>query len=36
FGKLGSRLVLWDINEKWNLETKEILRKQGVEVGQHQ
>uniref|UniRef100_A0A914D8R0 Uncharacterized protein n=1 Tax=Acrobeloides nanus TaxID=290746 RepID=A0A914D8R0_9BILA len=32
FGKLGSRLVLWDINEKWNSETKEILRKQGVEA----
>ncbi|ETN73594.1 hypothetical protein NECAME_04280 [Necator americanus] len=25
FAKLGSKIILWDINEKGNLETKKIL-----------
>ncbi|KAE9418566.1 hypothetical protein Angca_009869, partial [Angiostrongylus cantonensis] len=25
FAKLGSKIVLWDINEKGNLETKKLL-----------
>lgn len=30
FGKLGARIVLWDINEKQNTETKEILDEMGI------
>lgn len=33
FGKLGARLVLWDINEKGNQETLKELESRGVEVG---
>lgn len=32
FGKLGARVVLWDINERLNLETLEILESQGVDA----
>ncbi|KHN79199.1 Epidermal retinol dehydrogenase 2 [Toxocara canis] len=32
FGKLDARLVLWDINEKSNLETKKMLEENGVEA----
>ncbi|KAI1703383.1 short chain dehydrogenase domain-containing protein [Ditylenchus destructor] len=32
FGKLGARLVLWDINEEQNLETKKMLDDIGVEA----
>uniref|UniRef100_A0A1I7XH25 Short-chain dehydrogenase/reductase 3 n=1 Tax=Heterorhabditis bacteriophora TaxID=37862 RepID=A0A1I7XH25_HETBA len=31
FGKLGAKIVLWDINEEGNAETKQILDKMGVE-----
>lgn len=31
FGKLGARIVLWDIDEKMNLETKGILDGLGIE-----
>lgn len=30
FGKRGAQLVLWDINEKLNMETKGILDQQGI------
>ena len=32
FGKLGARIVLWDINEGGNLETLKELESRGVEV----
>uniref|UniRef100_A0AC34QR37 Uncharacterized protein n=2 Tax=Panagrolaimus sp. JU765 TaxID=591449 RepID=A0AC34QR37_9BILA len=32
FGELGARMVLWDVNEKLNLETLEILKKKGIEA----
>lgn len=32
FGKLGARLVLWDINEQGNKETLKELEAMGVEV----
>nr|CDJ94167.1 C. briggsae CBR-DHS-3 protein [Haemonchus contortus] len=32
FAKLGAKLVLWDINEKGNLETKQILDDMKAEV----
>ena len=32
FGELGARLVLWDVNEKLNVETLEILKKNGVDA----
>ncbi|KAE9555707.1 hypothetical protein FO519_001059 [Halicephalobus sp. NKZ332] len=32
FGDLGARLVLWDVNEKLNLETLAILKKNGVDA----
>ncbi|VDK72611.1 unnamed protein product [Anisakis simplex] len=32
FGQLGARLVLWDVNEQGNLETKKILEEKGIEV----
>uniref|UniRef100_A0A0M3IIF0 ADH_zinc_N domain-containing protein n=1 Tax=Ascaris lumbricoides TaxID=6252 RepID=A0A0M3IIF0_ASCLU len=31
FGKLKARLVLWDVDEKKNLETKKALEDNGVE-----
>uniref|UniRef100_A0A1I7UL09 Epidermal retinol dehydrogenase 2 n=1 Tax=Caenorhabditis tropicalis TaxID=1561998 RepID=A0A1I7UL09_9PELO len=31
FGKLGARIVLWDINEDGNLETLRELESRGVE-----
>lgn len=30
FGRLGCTLVLWDINEEWNNDTKTILEKEGI------
>lgn len=33
FGKLGARVVLWDIDEKMNLQTKEMLEDMGIQVG---
>ena len=33
FGKLGGRIVLWDIDEKMNLQTKGILDDLGIQVG---
>uniref|UniRef100_A0A7E4UM71 Epidermal retinol dehydrogenase 2 n=1 Tax=Panagrellus redivivus TaxID=6233 RepID=A0A7E4UM71_PANRE len=32
FGKLGARVVCWDVNEKLNNETVEILKKAGVDA----
>uniref|UniRef100_A0AC34G1I1 Uncharacterized protein n=1 Tax=Panagrolaimus sp. ES5 TaxID=591445 RepID=A0AC34G1I1_9BILA len=32
FGKLGARVVCWDINERLNLETLEILESQGIDA----
>uniref|UniRef100_A0A7E4ZXI5 Estradiol 17-beta-dehydrogenase 11 n=1 Tax=Panagrellus redivivus TaxID=6233 RepID=A0A7E4ZXI5_PANRE len=32
FGKRGARLVCWDVNEKHNEETVEILKKNGVDA----
>ncbi|VDK69674.1 unnamed protein product [Cylicostephanus goldi] len=32
FAKLGSKVVLWDINEKSNLETKQMLDELKAEI----
>jgi hypothetical protein len=32
-GKLGARIILWDINEEMNIETRKMLDDLGVEVG---
>ncbi|VDL78778.1 unnamed protein product [Nippostrongylus brasiliensis] len=32
FAKLGAKIMLWDINEKGNLETKQMLDDIGAEV----
>jgi all-trans-retinol dehydrogenase (NAD+) len=32
FGKLGARVVCWDINERLNYETVEILESQGIDA----
>uniref|UniRef100_A0A7E4VAI3 Short-chain dehydrogenase/reductase family 16C member 6 n=1 Tax=Panagrellus redivivus TaxID=6233 RepID=A0A7E4VAI3_PANRE len=32
FGKLGARVVCWDVNEKLNQETLSILKKDGVDA----
>uniref|UniRef100_A0AC34Q0H2 Uncharacterized protein n=1 Tax=Panagrolaimus sp. JU765 TaxID=591449 RepID=A0AC34Q0H2_9BILA len=32
FGELGARMILWDVNEKLNLETLEILKKKGIDA----
>ncbi|CAK5007226.1 unnamed protein product [Meloidogyne enterolobii] len=36
FGKLGGRIVLWDIDEKMNLETKGILDDLGIQSAAYQ
>jgi len=35
FGRLGCKLVLWDITSDFNEETADKLRQQGVEVHTH-
>lgn len=32
FGKLGARVVLWDVNETGNEETKRVLEDEGIEA----
>ncbi|CAI5439437.1 unnamed protein product [Caenorhabditis angaria] len=34
FGKLGAKLILWDVNEQGNLETAKNLESKGVQVTQ--